>query len=142
MWDSFLKDGKITKEDREKAAQYADEAGRTKRKRDGREDMTGERKKAKCAPVKPEACLDPDDLEKDDTTNEARPSVMHQEKPTVSQFCDPLKPTVPQFRGPLVFTSAPASMDPEKWLKQHVPDRNKESFTQLRTMDRCTYIHV
>eukprot|EP00937_MAST-01D_sp_MAST-1D-sp2_P002303 g2303.t1 len=77
VWDSFLKDGKITKEDREKAAQYADEAGRMKRKRDGREDMTGERKKAKCAPVKPEACSVPEH----DTTNEAKPSVMHQEKP-------------------------------------------------------------
>ena len=53
--------------------------------------MTGERKKAKCAPVKPEACSDPEH----DTTTEAKPSVMHQEKPVdivkFERLCDSLR---------------------------------------------------
>ena len=40
-------------------------------------DMTGDRKKAKCTPVKPEACSDPDAT-----------SVMPREKPDLVQFHD------------------------------------------------------
>ena len=120
VWDAYLRDGKITQEERERVAQHAAETGRAgkrtrddidttgetqkkakidpdetgrKRTRDSDEfsgadttgemkakidrDMTGDRKKAKCTPVKPEACSDPDAT-----------SVMPREKPDLVKFDD------------------------------------------------------
>ena len=120
VWDAYLRDGKITQEERERVAQHAAETGRAgkrtrddidttgetqkkakidpdetgrKRTRDSDESsgadttgemkakidrgMTGDRKKAKCTPVKPEACSDPDAT-----------SVMPREKPDLVKFDD------------------------------------------------------